>query len=275
MPGSPQYLNQEKNETEGICFDKKVWLVIPSFNDSKRLGLFLPKLCQELETSPIAVLVQVVDDGSSPEDQSMLSALITSVREKYPFVQAPMFQGSNQGKGAAILRGWDAGKNMKWYGFLDADGAVPAYEVVRILKLAEHADTKVSYFASRVKMRGRKVNRSLKRHLSGRIFGTLVGGLIDSGIYDSQCGFKLITREAYQKTASILQEKRFSFDVELLAALNHFGCPLEEVPVDWFDVPGSKVSLLSDSLRMLWAVRQIRSRMNAIKLEKPDLFLVD
>ena len=41
-------------------------------------------------------------------------------------------------------------------------------------------------------MRGKKLERSLMRHLTGRVFATLVGIMIDSEIYDSQCGFKLI-----------------------------------------------------------------------------------
>lgn len=241
---------------------KTLWLVIPSFNDSSRLARFLPELCSKLETPALRVLVQVVDDGSSPADQSALERLVCETQKRYPFVRCAIFQGQNQGKGAAILRGWEAAEGANWLGFLDADGAVPAYEVLRILERIERCPhLESSLFASRVQMRGRTVERSLKRHLMGRVFATLVGSLIDPKIYDSQCGFKIIPVSAYHKVKALLHEKRFAFDVELLAALNHAGCPVEEVPVDWFDIPGSKVSLIRDSLRMFFAVRSIRSRI--------------
>ena len=251
---NPPDLAQETRRT--------VWLVIPSFNDSPRLMRFLPALCSQLENIPLRVMVQVVDDGSSQEDQAALERLICETQSRFPFVCPAIFQGCNQGKGAAILRGWEAGNGADWLGFLDADGAVSAGEVARILeKIQRSPDSETSLFASRVQMRGRTVERSLKRHLMGRIFATLVGTLIDSRVYDSQCGFKLLPSTAYRKVKPLLQEKRFAFDVELLAALNREDCPIEEIPVDWSDVPGSKVSLFRDSLRMFFAVRLIRLRM--------------
>ena len=245
---------------------RTLWLVIPSFNDSVRLAHFLPLLCPKLETVPLRVLVQVVDDGSSQADQLALARLIEETQSRFPFVRCAIFQGQNQGKGAAILRGWEAAEGADWLGFLDADGAVPAYEVLRILERIERCpELETSLFASRIQMRGRTVERTLKRHLMGRVFATMVGTFIDPRIYDSQCGFKMIPVSAYRKVKPLLQEKRFAFDVELLAALNQAGCPVEEVPVDWFDIPGSKVSLVRDSLRMFFALRSIRSRMRTAR----------
>lgn len=245
-----------------------VWLAIPCFNDPQRLACFLPELCAALATVPLRVVVQVVDDGSTPENRKALHALMESVRPFHPWVRPALFLEHNEGKGAAILHGWDAAleelpvQEGGWVGFLDADGAVSAREVARILaRIVANPEARTSLFASRIQMRGRTVKRHLKRHLTGRIFATLVGTLIDPRIYDSQCGFKLVPTAAYRRIRPVLEEKRFAFDVELLAALNHFGFPVEEVPVDWEDVPGSKVSLLRDSWRMFRAVSAIHSRL--------------
>lgn len=54
-----------------------------------------------------------------------------------------------------------------------------------------------------------------------------------------------------------LAGNRFAFDVELLAAASAQGLKMEEAPIDWFDVPGSKVSLLRDTLRMTKSVLAI------------------
>lgn len=251
---------------------RAAWLVIPCYNDSARLGRVLPELCQSVRRVPMQVSLQVVDDGSTLANRTALGDLICEMQVEFPFLLPPIYQQPNQGKGAAILRGWEVAVDPDWLGFLDADGAVPSYEVCRILSTLGHQpdDDAVCYFASRVKMRGKKMNRSFLRHLTGRIFATLVGAMIDPEVYDSQCGFKLIPVAAYRLVKPLLREKRFAFDVELLAALNHFGCPVEEVPVDWSDIPGSKVSLVRDSIRMFGALRAIRSRMRAIEASEQE-----
>jgi hypothetical protein len=48
--------------------------------------------------------------------------------------------------------------------------------------------------------------------------------------------------------------------VELLAGLLAARAPVIEVPIDWTDRPGSKVSLLRDTTRMFLGVRRIKER---------------
>jgi dolichyl-phosphate beta-glucosyltransferase len=120
-------------------------------------------------------------------------------------------------------------------------------------------------FGSRVKMLGRTVERSLKRHLSGRIFATLVSNLGGVPAYDTQCGLKFLKADAYRKIAPFMQCQSFAFDVELCLLLRKFGCPILEFPVDWSDIPGSKVRLVRDGLRMALEVIRIRRRVDAIK----------
>ena len=239
-----------------------MFIVIPSFNDCVRLSAYLPGLCAALEDVAYPASLQVVNDGSTPEDAAALDALVQPLAEQFPFLLPTLHLPQNRGKGGAIMAGWDAANaDAKTLGFLDADGAIPAYEVRRLLDtLAAAKPPEHALFASRIKLRGRKLERQLMRHLSGRIFATLVGALVDPDVYDSQCGFKLIPASAYRAIRSLLTETGFAFDVELLAALNHVRCPVEEVPVDWFDIPGSKVSLLRDSFRMFWALRAISQR---------------
>jgi hypothetical protein len=113
-------------------------------------------------------------------------------------------------------------------------------------------------------MLGRMVERSLKRHLSGRIFATLVSNLGSVPAYDTQCGLKFVKADVYKKIAPFLQCQGFAFDVELCLLLRKFGCSILEFPVDWRDVPGSKVSLIRDSWRMALEVRRIVNRVKKL-----------
>ena len=240
----------------------KVHIAIPCFNDCSRLSLYLPSLCAAVADLPVDLQLVVVNDGSQPAEKVALDALVEPLRDKFPFLLSTLHLEKNQGKGGAILVGWDAATtDRQILGFLDADGAIPAGEVRRLLlQLSADADREKALFASRVKLRGRTLERKRMRHLSGRVFATMVGILIDPDVYDSQCGFKLIPSSAYKVMRNLLTERGFAFDVELLAALNHFQCPVEEVPIDWFDIPGSKVSLFRDSRRMFLALRGVAER---------------
>lgn len=56
-----------------------------------------------------------------------------------------------------------------------------------------------------------------------------VGGV--KGIEDTQCGFKLFTREAARATFMNLHIERWAFDVELLWLAQHLQIPIFEVQV--------------------------------------------
>ena len=53
---------------------------------------------------------------------------------------------------------------------------------------------------------------------------------------------------------------RFGFDMDLLVHLIRAGATICEFPVDWTDIPGSKVSLLRDSLQMFMTLWRLRKR---------------
>jgi glycosyltransferase involved in cell wall biosynthesis len=244
----------------------KTHLTIPHYNDTERLESFLEALQRGL---PERFSILVSDDGSTPHERERLAALIQAVQQKQsggPVFLDPLFTPRNTGKGGAILRGWDHAGDADLLAFADADGAVSASEILRAESFfrSPDASTADALFASRVKMLGRTVERSLKRHLSGRVFATLVSIVGRVPAYDTQCGLKILRRSAFEKIRPHQQTIGFAFDVELCLLLRKFGCHIIEFPVDWSDIPGSKVSLLRDSTRMAREVFKIRHRVDGI-----------
>ena len=245
----------------------KTLLVIPCYNDTSRLRLFLPDLLSTLDER-FSILIS--DDGSSHDHREDLGDLVSTFgggeKKGKPELLSPIYAERNTGKGGAVLRGWASSESFDVLAFTDADGAVSAGEILRAEKFfrSQEADSYDALFASRVKMLGRTVERSLKRHLSGRIFATLVSNLGGLPAYDTQCGLKFVRAGAYQKIASHLQCQGFAFDVELCLLLRKFGFSIVEFPVDWRDVPGSKVSLIRDSWRMALEVGKIVKRVEKL-----------
>jgi dolichyl-phosphate beta-glucosyltransferase len=77
-------------------------------------------------------------------------------------------------------------------------------------------------------------------------------------IRDTQCGFKLFSRAAARALFPRQRLATWIFDVELLLLAKMLRIPVAEVPVTWNEVPGSKLSVVRDSLQMLrdlWVLR--------------------
>ena len=65
--------------------------------------------------------------------------------------------------------------------------------------------------------------------------------------------------------AKQLREKRFAFDVELTFLLIKNRFKIREMPINWEEVPGSKVKILRDSIRMFSGVLRMRRNLGSLK----------
>jgi glycosyltransferase involved in cell wall biosynthesis len=251
----------------------KSLLVIPHYNDAERLEPFLKSLAEVL---PSHFSILVSDDGSASGQRERLNQIIgqytSQARESGPRVLPPLFVEENTGKGGAVRRGWDYGLGREvcefsLLAFADADGAVSAGEIVRAERHVRQNDQEIdALFGSRVKMLGRTVTRSLKRHFSGRIFATLVSWLGNVPAYDTQCGLKILKTDTYRKIRLGMQTQSFAFDVELCLLLQAAESRMIEFPIDWHDVTGSKVSFLRDPVHMAIEVVKISRYVRSIQL---------
>ncbi|MGF1679191.1 MAG: glycosyltransferase [Candidatus Methylacidiphilales bacterium] len=240
-----------------------VHLVIPAFRESERLPFYLERLLPELNHSGLEFTVRVVDDGSGEPDRHLLRSELKNLRAHYPhLLLETCWLQENLGKGGAVYAGWHQAPDCEVLGFLDADGSIPAPEVVRMARRMERApDT--AWFASRIRMLGRSITRSERRHYIGRLYATMIGNLLKIPVYDSQCGFKLLPANRVRKILPQCRENGFAFDLELLLLLFHEACPVREMPIDWHDTPGSKVRLVRDSFRMALTVLRLKRRFSS------------
>jgi dolichyl-phosphate beta-glucosyltransferase len=262
---------------EGATKKMHCLIAIPCYRESRRLPLFLDSLCGELAEAPFQTSIVIVDDGSGHSEAAALKSVVDDFQIKYPqLIGDPIFLKENRGKGGAVYAGWNTALSNpapELLCFVDADGAVPAYEVRRLIEqlFADRHNQWDALFGSRVKMLGSTVRRRAVRHYTGRIFATFASVLTGMEIYDSQCGLKVIRRTAYAAIETQLREKRFAFDVELALLLIKSGFKICEVPINWEEVPGSKVKIFRDSIRMFSGVLRIRQRFGMAKTRSPAL----
>lgn len=70
-------------------------------------------------------------------------------------------------------------------------------------------------------------------------------------VRDTQCGFKLFSRSAAQQIFPAQHIATWIFDVELLLLAKQLSIPVAEVPIEWHEVAGSKLNVVTASLQML------------------------
>jgi dolichyl-phosphate beta-glucosyltransferase len=76
------------------------------------------------------------------------------------------------------------------------------------------------------------------------------------GIKDSQCGFKLFSRDAARWLFPNVHVRRWCFDTELIVIAQKKLMQIAEVPVEWHEVEGSKMKI-SGMVRMAVDMLQI------------------
>jgi dolichyl-phosphate beta-glucosyltransferase len=102
----------------------------------------------------------------------------------------------------------------------------------------------------------------------GRMFNKAVQVLAIRGIDDTQCGFKMFTREANQEVFARCKLDGFSFDFEALMIARDLGYRIDEVPIRWRHQEGSKVNVVRDGLRMLRDLVKLRVKGKRARLAK-------
>lgn len=245
-------LSNQAHQSLDIRFDLSI--VIPCYNEETRLPRTLEKIAEYFTSRPeTSYEVIVVDDGSKDNTLEVAS----SFKERISNLRVLGYP-HNRGKGYAVRFGM-----LNAFGsrvlFDDADGASPIEEVERLeAALSEGASLAIGSRA--LLSTDTQVKAKLLRKCIGRVFNGIVNVLLVPGIADTQCGFKLFTRSTAQYLFSKQKADGFSFDVEILFLARKAGFKITEVPINWTNIPGSKVNVARDSVKMFFDVIGIRAR---------------
>jgi dolichyl-phosphate beta-glucosyltransferase len=223
-------------------------IIIPAHNEEFRLPLALKQVASFLADQPYSSEVIVVENGS--QDRTL------QVGQKFAG-QSPNYKIihlEEKGKGIAIREGIFAAKGEFRF-IADADFSMPVEEINHFLPPVCNSDITI---ASREASGSRRYNEPAFRHLIGRVFNLMIRLLVIQNLGDTQCGFKCFRAEAALDIFRYQHLKGWSFDVEVLKIAQLHGWSISEVPITWQYFPGSKVSILRDSIRMFADLIMIR-----------------
>ncbi|GAB6022815.1 dolichyl-phosphate beta-glucosyltransferase [Chamberlinius hualienensis] len=247
-------------------------VIVPAYNEEKRLPPMLDECLDYLENRTkidpsFTYEVIVVDDGSS--DKTTTVAL--KYCDKYGVDKLRVLTlFKNRGKGGAVRMGMTRSRGCLLL-FADADGATKFSDLDKLEDSLEACigtnDPEKSLaiiVGSRAHLEEEAIaSRSAFRTFLMHGFHFLVWLLCVRSIRDTQCGFKLLTREAARVCFSNLHINRWAFDVELLYIAEHLKMKLKEVAVVWTEIEGSKIIpfwswlQMGKDLMLLWLRYQI------------------
>lgn len=234
-------------------------IIIPAHNEESRLAQTLEDLLVFTKAQPYTTEIIVVENASVDRtlpiarEYAKNHATITVLHDDRP------------GKGLAVQSGMLAAHGDFRF-ICDADLSMPAQEIYRFLPPAL---TGVEIgIASREAPGAVRYNEPLLRHLTGRVFNSLVRLIVLHGLQDTQCGFKCFTRYAAETLFPLQTIPGWTFDVEILAMAQKMGMSIAEIPIPWYYHGDSKVRVIRDSLKMARDLFRIRASVRKRSLPR-------
>jgi dolichyl-phosphate beta-glucosyltransferase len=237
-------------------------LVVPAFNEEQRITASMRRIGDYLQALPFRTEVIAVDDGSSEAGRTAVEAAVAAL----PGNVGGRIErhARNRGKGAAVRTGALVATGA-YVAFIDADLATPP-EDLGVLLAALDAGADVAAGVRRqpdgTDMRSR---RGLARRLAGYAYAWVTRRLLTPGVSDSQCPLKAFRRDAARRLFGLQRIETWAFDAELLYLARKLRLRVEQAPVTWHAVPGSRLRLnlrtaleLVNLLRIRWWHRAVR-----------------
>ncbi len=226
-------------------------IIIPAFNETKRIVSTIESLNNFFLKKDFIFEIIIVDDGSTDD---LRLCLENNFNDTVPICYETY--GDNRGKGFAVRFGSTKVRG-DYLIYLDADGSTPIEEFDKLYKSINDGydiaigSRAIGYDSVKLKAKPHRV-------IIGRIFNFIVNLLCVPEIKDTQCGFKLFTKKSAEIVFSRQTLNGFSFDCELLFIARIHNLKIKELAVNWYNIEGSRVNLLSDSLKMFVDLLKIR-----------------
>jgi glycosyltransferase involved in cell wall biosynthesis len=207
-------------------------IIIPTYNESREIANIVRSIRQ------YGLDCLVVDDGSKDNTAAI-------ARENGAcLIESPQ----NEGKGASLIKGFDYALSHGYDAVItmDGDGQHLPEEINSFLKLAANSDS-VIFIGNRMH---KTKNMPLSRVATNKFMSWLISGIAGQKIPDTQCGFRLIKKEALQKIK--LSTSKYETESEILIKAARQGFKIESVPIKSVYVGEiSRIHPVLDTLRFI------------------------
>jgi dolichyl-phosphate beta-glucosyltransferase len=203
-----------------------------------------------------------VDDGSAEAGRLALEAALNALPAGVS--HRSLRHQTNRGKGAAVRTGAIAASG-DYVAFIDADLATPPEDLASLVAALDSGADVAAGVRNQPDGSDMRNRRSLPRRLAGKAFAMFMQRLLALEVRDSQCPLKAFRRDAAQRLFQRQRIDTWAFDAELLFLARRLGMRVQQVPVTWHAVEGSRLRLnlrtaseLLNLLRIRWWHRNVK-----------------
>jgi len=221
----------------------KTCVIIPTFNEVREIS----RLVKEIRLQGLDVLV--IDDGSIDNTSQIAkdSGAIVLRNEV------------NEGKGASLMKGFNyaLANGFDAVITMDGDGQHLPEDIPYFMRLAKYSDNNI-FIGNRMQ---RTKTMPLTRILTNKFMSWILSCMAKQNIPDTQCGFRLIKREALKGVK--LTTTKYETESEILIECSRLGFKIESVPIKTvYSYERSRINPFIDTLRFfrfvirkLWTTR--------------------
>jgi len=229
----------------------KLSVIIPAYNEENRLPQTLQAIDAYLRRQSYDYEIIVVNDGSKDGTAQVVESLKSQITNL-----KLIDNKENHGKGYVVRQGTLAAQG-DYRIFMDADSSTAIDQVENMWPVFQSGGD-IAIGSRDVEGAKMEPAQPLPRRLLGEIFNLIVQVTIGLwGIWDTQCGFKGLTRKVTEDVLPLCLVNRFAFDPEILILAKKKGYQMKEFPVIWKNDLRSTVKF-TWMVKMLFEVLQIR-----------------
>ena len=234
--------------------DHDLTVIIPAYNEEKRLPWTLAQLATFLTEWGVDYRVLVADDGSTDRT----AGLTRDLGPRYSTLRLTPQGGKGRAVRTAMLRA--TGRVLC---FTDADLPFRLTALRQGYEWIRGGACEVVFGARDIEGSENLAPRRLWRRLATFAFREVVRRLVSREVTDTQCGLKLFSRRAALEIFARATIDGFAFDAEVVMLTHRLGLPFRRVPVTLVNEFASTLSLRRNALPMLLDVVRLRLRDRA------------
>lgn len=228
----------------------KLSVIIPAYNEEKRIEKTLRSVDSYLEKQKYEYEIIVVDNNSNDRTFEVVKKL-----EATTVQNAKVIKQHIPGKGAAVKLGVEAAVG-EYIMFMDADNATPISEIEKFWPYLEQGIEVV--IGDRYLDMAHRAKQPWYRTVLSRGSNLLIQIVLIPHIHDTQAGFKAFQAKAAKQIFSNITIHGWAFDMELLAIALKLSYRIKAVSINREEHGGSTVppsafiESLIDLFRIKW-----------------------
>ena len=252
--------SEKKKQIPGIYL-KKFSIIIPAYNEEKRISPVLNDICRFITENKLPGQVIVAIDGNDTTYD-----IAVSFAETYDFISIDRSRGRS-GKGGAIKRVLPK-IDGEFTILMDADNSIGFHDIVEGVQRLENGDAVI------LSRYTRKNGIPLLRRFLSRGFNIVVRSITGLNVSDTQSGYKLFRSDLFVNAMRKVTVTNASYDVALLYHIKKLGGRITETPAEYTHSDNGKLNPLSMAMSFGISLVAFRIRNSPLYAHVPR-FLVD